>query len=318
MIGPADLLMLLRGKTIKRFRVRVRPGTPAVTLAAMTLIRNEARYLAEWIDFHVAQGVSHFYVFDNGSTDATADVLAPYVAADRASVIPWPHRRGYHTQALAYAHALKAFGPACRWMAFFDVDEFLYCPDGRPLTELLARFADYPALIVHRHTFGTSGHLTPPPHVVGHFPMRVPAPDGPFRMQSFLSPKSIVQPSRVAAVNGAHTFILKGTDHVGHDESGAVLDSRNAPAFRDSRVRIDHFYTRDRQTFMARAARGLTAANMTVSDSRWQELLASVEDRAVVHDDSILRVLPPDWPYRREAGQTAALRERPSSVSSAP
>jgi len=290
-IRLADVLRLLRGRKIKHIPVETPVSTPRHQLAIFCIVRDEASNLAEWIDFHAAQGVGHFYIYDNDSSDGTAEVLAPYLLAGRITVLPWKHRIGYHTQACAYAHALTSFGQHCRWMGFIDVDEFMYCPDGRKLTELLEQFTQYPALIVHRHTYGTSGHLTPPGGVIGQFSLRVPAPDGPFLMKGNLAPKSVVQPSRVAAVNGAHTFQLKGTPAIGHDETGEALFGRQAPGFRDRLIRIDHFYTKDRQTFLRRTRRR-TASNVVYPASRWIAKLNAVEQRAVVHDKQILRVLP--------------------------
>lgn len=292
-----DTLRLLRGKTILHIPVKTRVGTPQHELAIFCIVRDEAANLAEWIDFHAAQGVGHFYIYDNDSSDGTAEVLAPYLRAGLITVLPWKHRRGYHTQACAYAHALTTFGEDCRWMGFIDVDEFMYCPDGRKLTALLEQFSQYPALIVHRHTFGTSGHLTPQEQVIGRFTLRVPAPAGPFLMKGNLAPKSVVQPSRVAAVNGAHAFQLKGTATIGHDETGQALFGRQAPAFRDRLIRIDHFYTKDRETFLRRTSRR-TASNVVYPASRWIDKLNSVEERAVVHDEQILHVLPPAWTSR--------------------
>ena len=48
-------------------------------LGVCTRLRNEGRYLREWIEFHRLVGVSAFYIFDDGSTDDTAAVLAPCV-----------------------------------------------------------------------------------------------------------------------------------------------------------------------------------------------------------------------------------------------
>ena len=50
-------------------------------VSVCTIVRDEARYLGEWVAFHRAQGVSHMDVWDDGSSDGTAEVLAPWVAA---------------------------------------------------------------------------------------------------------------------------------------------------------------------------------------------------------------------------------------------
>jgi GT2 family glycosyltransferase len=52
---------------------------------------DEARDLREWIEFHRLQGVERFYLYDNGSTDDTEEVVRPYVEEGIAELVPWPH-----------------------------------------------------------------------------------------------------------------------------------------------------------------------------------------------------------------------------------
>ncbi len=59
-------------------------------LSVCAIYKNEARYLAEWIEFHLLAGVEHFFLYDNNSTDDHRDVLAPYVRAGLVSVTDWP------------------------------------------------------------------------------------------------------------------------------------------------------------------------------------------------------------------------------------
>jgi hypothetical protein len=295
MISLVNLLRRLRGNTIKRLPVRVPAGTPVDDLALTCIVKNEADYLEEWIAFHHAQGVDHFFIYDNESTDRSAEVLAPFVSSGLVTLTRWPHVKGYHASARAFAHALSTYGAHYRWMAFIDADEFLYCPDGTKLPTLLQRMAHCPALIVHRHTYGTSGHLTPPGGLIRHFDMRMPAPAAGFEMTSFLAPKSIVQPAHVVGVNGPHIFVLRGSKAIGHDETGEVLTGRHAPAFRADVVRINHYYTKDRQSFLARMSRG-RAGNTVVPESKWLSLFEHVEARATVRDNGILSLLTPEGP----------------------
>ena len=96
-------------------------------IALAAIVKNEAHYLAEWIEFHLLLGVRHVFLYDNGSTDNSPEVLAPYIRDQLVTIIPWVNFSGsLNPQALAYNHALTNFGPDFAWMAFIDVDEFLY------------------------------------------------------------------------------------------------------------------------------------------------------------------------------------------------
>ena len=51
-------------------------------VAFATLIRNEARWLPEWLAYHALPsiGVGHFYLYDDGSSDELRTAIAPHVA----------------------------------------------------------------------------------------------------------------------------------------------------------------------------------------------------------------------------------------------
>ena len=44
-------------------------------LSVCAIYRNEAPYLAEWIEFHRLVGAERFFLYDNGSTASGSSVL---------------------------------------------------------------------------------------------------------------------------------------------------------------------------------------------------------------------------------------------------
>jgi hypothetical protein len=125
------------------------------------IFRDEGPYLREWIEFHRLQGVEHFYLYDNLSTDDGPEILAPYVETGVVTLRGWGHQPG---QLLAYFDAvvrLKQSGET-RWCAFLDIDEFLYSPTGQPVATLLPAYAEAPAVGVNWSVYGTGGHEHPP------------------------------------------------------------------------------------------------------------------------------------------------------------
>src|SRR5262245_4909673 len=59
-------------------------------LAIVAVVKNEAPYLEEWLDFHCLVGCSHFYIYDNGSTDGTVEILGNYERKGIVTPLPWP------------------------------------------------------------------------------------------------------------------------------------------------------------------------------------------------------------------------------------
>ncbi|KAJ3163345.1 hypothetical protein HK101_000632 [Irineochytrium annulatum] len=59
-------------------------------LVAVTMARNEAPFLPEWVEYYILQGVDRIVFYDHGSTDATRSVLDPYIRAGIVEYIRWP------------------------------------------------------------------------------------------------------------------------------------------------------------------------------------------------------------------------------------
>ena len=176
---------------------------PSYYLTVCAIFKDEARYLSEWVSFHLAQGVEHFFLYDNLSTDGGADVLAPFIEAGFVTLKPWPVLKEDGGQATAYRDCLQEHGTQSFWIAFIDLDEFLHAVS-KPLPALLEEYERYGGLFVHWQNFGSSGHITKPAGgVVESFTRRARTTWSRNR-----EGKSIVRPTMVAPW-GAHITHLQ-------------------------------------------------------------------------------------------------------------
>jgi hypothetical protein len=96
------------------------------TLAVCSMTIDEARFLPEWLVYHAAMGVQHFYLYDQGTDRETAEVLAPFQAAGLVTL----HRvsgqsREFMFQALLLRQCFDKYGAQAEWISHFDIDEFL-------------------------------------------------------------------------------------------------------------------------------------------------------------------------------------------------
>lgn len=57
---------------------REREHKPKYYLSVGAIFKNEAHILEEWIQHYLAEGVDHFYLIDNGSTDNFMEILNRY------------------------------------------------------------------------------------------------------------------------------------------------------------------------------------------------------------------------------------------------
>ena len=92
-------------------------------LAVVAIFKNEGRYLKEWLDYHLLAGVEHFYLYTNDSTDNYKEVLAPYIEKNLVTLTDVPGKLMMYP---AYNDAIDKYRFDCRYMAFIDLDEFVY------------------------------------------------------------------------------------------------------------------------------------------------------------------------------------------------
>jgi hypothetical protein len=209
-------------------------------LAIAAIYRNEGRYLREWIEFHRLVGVERFFLYNNESTDDHLEVLRPYIDA---GVVVWEDFPGFPPQLKCYQHGIDTHREDARWMAFIDIDEFLFCPAGKPVPEILHGFEEYPGVGVNCVVFGTSGHQTPPPGLVLENYTRRLGLDRP-RTKVV---KLIVNPARTIGVgNSVHYFRYfdgaQAVDMLRRPLRGSMSDT---PAL--DLLRINHYFTRSQE-----------------------------------------------------------------------
>jgi hypothetical protein len=201
-------------------------------LSVCAIYRDEARNLAEWIEFHRLVGVERFFLYDNRSSDEHAEVLAPYVDDGTAVVHDWPL---YPGQVEAYNRCLEEHRRDSRWIAFLDVDEFLFSPTGLPLPEVLAGYEDFPGVGVNWMMFGTSGNKEVPPGLVieSHL-LRGREP------WSFV--KHIVDPARTLRCITVHAFSYDFRTAVDENQIPITVKTGRTQFTSTSRLRLNHYY----------------------------------------------------------------------------
>lgn len=210
---------------------------PPAYLAACAIFRDEAPYLDEWVRFHQSVGVEHCFLYDNQSTDRPESVLAPYLAAGQVTLIPWSVPWHHGAQRRAYEHCLQRARGRWRWIAFIDIDEFLFSPSGRSLPEVLRRFEPAPGVVVHWQCYGSNGHrLRADQPVTQRFTRRAPT-----HWVRNRKVKSIVDPQRAIKPLSVHHFAYAdAADAV--DETGRAVRFRPKPRFKKQAKRFyGHF-----------------------------------------------------------------------------
>jgi hypothetical protein len=225
---------------------RPRAATPESYLSVCAIYRNEAPYIREWVEFHRLVGVERFFLYDNNSTDEHTDALAHLIESGVVTLHDW--KVSPPVQRDTYMHCLHEHGKQSRWIAFIDIDEFLFSPLHRPLPELLTEYEPWPGVGVNWACFGSSGHRTKPSGlVIENYQTMVDAPANRFI-------KSIVDPARVTECVSAHHFRYESVATVDERHYPVIGVRSKSPTF--SKLRINHYVTKSEAEAQLKVGRG--------------------------------------------------------------
>jgi hypothetical protein len=222
-------------------------AAPPVYLSVCAIYRDEAPYLAEWIEFHKLVGVERFYLFNNLSSDNHREVLAPYIEEGTVVVEDWPgDRPDFPAQAKCNFHCVEQHRDETRWLAFIDLDEFLFAPTGRPIGELLVEFEHASAVWITVAPFGSSGNRSKPSGlVIENYTQRGDGVDPMFIM------KRIANPRRIVAAGVSPQAYSEGP-LVNTD--GEIVSKLMGPPLL-SKLRINHYFTKSEEEARVKAYR---------------------------------------------------------------
>lgn len=296
------MLSLLR-RTLNITKLSVAPPRAAPNrygLAIVAIIKNEARYLAEWAQFHHLAGARHFYIYDNGSTDGSCAALRAAVPSDMLTIIPWQQKFHFgrfgaeiHNQVLAYAHAVMNFGAGYRWMTWIDIDEFLVPKQAGDLNTALHGLEGQRMISLPWHMFGRSGHKTPPDGgVVPNYLWRNPDP----MHKSLCKFKVIADPCHVTAVK-VHWMEVDNATISSNDRGMlAKLAARIDPGFYSAdRLQLNHYYTRSDADIAEKLDRGPNVT--TPAPDNLRRVMAKV---ALIEAAQVADTAARDWLARRK------------------
>ena len=263
-------------------------------LAIAAILKDEGHYLKEWIDYHLAAGVDHFYLYDNDSTDNQSEVVAPYVKAGLVDYIPMT---GEAMQFAACNDAIKRFKFQCRYMAFIDGDEFIYPKTGQSIVEvvdeILSQDDKAAGLAIHWQVFGSNGQEKADYSrgVLERFTRRaksdwyLPAKTvGNAYAQGNCYVKNIVNPRRVNVIKDPHK-INYFSDGYGVDETAKQTKGSIPLPIVTDKIVVNHYYVKSREEFALKVSRGSSARPNMKKNLYWFKL----NDCNDEFDDGILK-----------------------------
>ena len=256
-------------------------------LAVAAIFKNEARYLKEWLDYHLLAGVEHFYLYNNDSSDDFREILAPYVNENLVTLTDFP---GKIMQYPAYDDALENFRFECRYMAFIDLDEFILPKSNRSVVEVVdeifSRNEKAAGLGINWQCFGSNGHVNADYSrgVLERFTQRAPTDWLP-KIGGNTHVKTIANPRATDYFPNPHFAYYFNGRHCVNENGGVVQGPFNNPVTAEKIV-LNHYHTKSREEYRLKHSRGRADI---LAEKDYGEEKFSHYDHNEIFDDSILK-----------------------------
>lgn len=258
-------------------------------LTAGCFFRNEFRYMREWIEFHLLVGVEHFYMVCNDDrVEPAAALLREYLMNGLVSLYHLPGANAPVQQMRAYNTIIRK--AEAKWVAFIDMDEFLYSPKADDVRTILPDYEQYGAVCVNWACFGSSGYLFPVDLQTESFTRRASDDDS-----DNTSIKSIIDPSRTVEALNPHTFAHSegyfAVDEFNQKIEPGVCYNAHQKAF-GQRLRINHYRVRSYADFIEKSRRWAGRGHPMLGNVKDIESYWRRGDKNDVEDLGVSRFVP--------------------------
>lgn len=119
-------------------------------ISIISQFRDEAKYLKEWIEFHLLVGVDDFYLTNHLSADNYLEVLQPYIDKGIVKITNLLKdvnvgENSFKNEQLLLNHSMPIINKHIKesdsdWFIYLNVDEFLYPTKENNLKDILIKF----------------------------------------------------------------------------------------------------------------------------------------------------------------------------------
>ena len=259
-------------------------------LAIAAIFRDEARFLKEWIEFHREVGFEHFYLFDNLSTDSYQEILQPYIESGIVELFSWPIEHSNESdwdylQRLAYERAIYFAKGKVKWLAFIDIDEFLFPAKEIALKDLLSQYEGFGGIGINWQVFGTSGVERIPD---GRLLIETLYRKLPFADAVNHTIKTLAQPDRIRGCLSSHLMSYKEGFFQANTD-GIRFEGKKSPYVQIDTLRINHYRCRDEHFLHTQKIPRIRKWWNTQSPEAWASYFESFN---AISDVSIHRYIP--------------------------
>jgi hypothetical protein len=132
-------------------------------LSVIAIFKNETMNLKVWLEHYLWQGVDHFYLIDNGSTDDPMTILQEYIDMGLVTYF-YGDRKHWQQQYYKDMFDREKLRDNTYWLMVCDIDEFYFGMKHKIRTELKS-LEHYHLIYSSWYMFGSDGLLKQPPDI---------------------------------------------------------------------------------------------------------------------------------------------------------
>lgn len=170
-------------------------------LTIVSMFKNEAMILEEWITYYIRQGIEHFYLIDNGSSDNYNKKIDKYwnkitlvkdsfrVKNNQINKLKSFDKKknryvindsSTHTQVLLVNnYFLEKVKNESKWTMYIDCDEYIYIPKSKNINDFLInldknkKYDEITDIFIPWKIFGSNNLVRQPNSIINEFNKRM-------------------------------------------------------------------------------------------------------------------------------------------------
>ena len=142
-------------------------------ISVLSMFKNEGMIIKDWIEHYLREGIEHFYLIDNGSTDDYYEKIKIYDEYITLTKDPTRLPKGTQTYLFNKIY-LQKIKSESEWIIFCDIDEYIYARNGNnQLMDALNKLPLYVEKIwLPWKCFGSNGNKNQPNNIIKSFTKR--------------------------------------------------------------------------------------------------------------------------------------------------
>ena len=129
-------------------------------LSVMAIFKNETMNLKTWIEHYLWQGVEHFYLIDNDSSDNPLNILQEYIDKN---IVTYYFKPEKYQQENNYRNVFdnENLKEKTKWLCICDLDEFFFGTEQK-LVDAICEFDEYNVIYTNSFFYGSDNLIDHP------------------------------------------------------------------------------------------------------------------------------------------------------------